>query len=801
MTKIKKYPIKNPVSSDKFVGSDSENSDKTVNFSFDGVLSLLNSLNESEAISYVFSTESSGELDENGIGYFISENDIINPGDLTKIIVSKSIVSGIDLSELFMYMGVNKANFVLKLRNVSDPNNFIYLNIVSVTEEEFSFSFSVSVNGTGGFLGELVDTKMYSFLFETVSSTDTDVIHKTLDETKIGTLTVNKTQTSGGVALVGQSTTKANGEQFYAQSGESILGVSAPVIESQSGGIGTDFTPSNTVVALKFNTTASASFIQGIRLRIKKTGALTDLSTVVVRMYTDNLGVPGTAFGGGGTIFANNISSTYTDVDAIIQNVTIPISTSTPYWVVITRTESGGSFVFDSSIGTGTTYQGATTETANVDTGRQIFNTIYARSAYGGHFVAEHSHGAWGTSITGAGIRGDSKSHFGGFFKSRDDWGSQSESTNSGGSIGISVNGVGSAARTSSTNVNTPAFRAEHTSGITGLGSIVSGRSYLLGRTVIGAGVDYNATLEVVGGISRFSGKVLLNATGVDVSTQDKGFTLDVNGSILKRAFGVTTPYTSVGNGELSIGGRAGGTVPAITTRTNSTTLTGMLITAIQNANTTRTGDADIILKTGFENGSDAIQTLTTAGAALQVLNNTTPLLNVYRNGNVSIGSPPDAGYKLDVDGTAIIRSILTLSATPTTSVGTYEIVTRNSATGVVEKITSSTLPNLGVKTYTALINQTGTSAPTVTVLGSNTVGTIVWTRSTSGFYFGTLSGAFPAGKTFFTITPSSSSASYAMFRNTDNQIVIRTQDNSTVPFTDSDDKLFSNSIRIEVYP
>lgn len=171
MTKIKKYSIKNPVSSDKFIGSDSENSDKTVNFSFEGVLALLNSLNEHEAISYVFSTESSGELDENGIGYFISENNIIDPEDLTKIIVSKSIVSGIDLSELFTYMGVNKANFVLKLRNISDPNNFIYLDIVSVTEEEFSFSFSVSVNETGGFLGELVDTKMYSFSFEIMPPT------------------------------------------------------------------------------------------------------------------------------------------------------------------------------------------------------------------------------------------------------------------------------------------------------------------------------------------------------------------------------------------------------------------------------------------------------------------------------------------------------------------------------------------------------------------------------------------------------------------------------------------------------
>jgi len=133
------------------------------------------------------------------------------------------------------------------------------------------------------------------------------------------------------------------------------------------------------------------------------------------------------------------------------------------------------------------------------------------------------------------------------------------------------------------------------------------------------------------------------------------------------------------------------------------------------------------------------------------------------------------------------------LNTSPVSSTGNYEELTRNTSTGEVEKSP--------IKKYTALISQTGTGAPTVTVLGSNTVGTIVWTRSTSGFYFGTLSGAFPAGKTFFTITPSSSSASYAMFRNTDNQIVIRTQDNSTVPFTDADDKLFSNSIRIEVYP
>lgn len=104
-------------------------------------------------------------------------------------------------------------------------------------------------------------------------------------------------------------------------------------------------------------------------------------------------------------------------------------------------------------------------------------------------------------------------------------------------------------------------------------------------------------------------------------------------------------------------------------------------------------------------------------------------------------------------------------------------------------------------KIYTALIDQSSTSNPTTTILGNNTIGAIVWTRSTNGFYFGTLTGAFPAGKTYLSITPSSPTASYSIFRNTSDQIVIRTQDNSTVPFTDADTKLFSNSIKIEVYP
>lgn len=52
-------------------------------------------------------------------------------------------------------------------------------------------------------------------------------------------------------------------------------------------------------------------------------------------------------------------------------------------------------------------------------------------------------------------------------------------------------------------------------------------------------------------------------------------------------------------------------------------------------------------------------------------------------------------------------------------------------------------------KIYTALLSQSGTSNPTVTVLGTNEIGSIVWTRNGVGDYTGTLTGAFTANKTF----------------------------------------------------
>lgn len=58
---------------------------------------------------------------------------------------------------------------------------------------------------------------------------------------------------------------------------------------------------------------------------------------------------------------------------------------------------------------------------------------------------------------------------------------------------------------------------------------------------------------------------------------------------------------------------------------------------------------------------------------------------------------------------------------------------------------------------YRAIMAQSGTAAPTATVL-ENTIGPIVWTRAAPGLYVGTLTGAFPIAKTMVMMTTANAS-------------------------------------------
>ena len=98
---------------------------------------------------------------------------------------------------------------------------------------------------------------------------------------------------------------------------------------------------------------------------------------------------------------------------------------------------------------------------------------------------------------------------------------------------------------------------------------------------------------------------------------------------------------------------------------------------------------------------------------------------------------------------------------------------------------------------YVALISQSGTADPTLSIL-ENTIGNIVWTRTAIGNYFGTLIGAFPnQDKTYLTLSNADTSQVLITWTSA-NQIRIRTFDFTTAYI---DGQLTYNTIEIRVYP
>lgn len=105
---------------------------------------------------------------------------------------------------------------------------------------------------------------------------------------------------------------------------------------------------------------------------------------------------------------------------------------------------------------------------------------------------------------------------------------------------------------------------------------------------------------------------------------------------------------------------------------------------------------------------------------------------------NTLEGQVPSSGSSLTVSAVTFSSQ----PATDTSTASTVNVLTVDSNGTIKKKAKSNT------KVYRALFNQSGTSAPTVTVLENTFGGNIVWTRAGAGWYVGTLSGAFTANKT-----------------------------------------------------
>lgn len=124
-----------------------------------------------------------------------------------------------------------------------------------------------------------------------------------------------------------------------------------------------------------------------------------------------------------------------------------------------------------------------------------------------------------------------------------------------------------------------------------------------------------------------------------------------------------------------------------------------------------------------------------------------------------------------------------------------------------VGDILQDIIDSCGKNEYVALVTQTGTSAPVATVIKNTLGGTVVWSRSGAGSYAATLSGAFPAAKTFISnpinLLPFSGTdfieVDYA--RANDNAVTMSTLFGANGAGVATDALISAFPVKIEVYP
>jgi hypothetical protein len=100
---------------------------------------------------------------------------------------------------------------------------------------------------------------------------------------------------------------------------------------------------------------------------------------------------------------------------------------------------------------------------------------------------------------------------------------------------------------------------------------------------------------------------------------------------------------------------------------------------------------------------------------------------------------------------------------------------------------------------YIALISQSSTSAPTVIEL-ENTIGPIVWTRNSTGIYYGTLTGAFTLDKTYVMLSNVELDSIVMAKRGNNDFIQIDTTNLHSPTAAHHDDHLKKNTLEIRVY-
>lgn len=195
----------------------------------------------------------------------------------------------------------------------------------------------------------------------------------------------------------------------------------------------------------------------------------------------------------------------------------------------------------------------------------------------------------------------------------------------------------------------------------------------------------------------------------------------------------------------------------------------------------------------GFSSGSGKSIVLNNATAAtgvpFTIQKNTVDVLTIQDNGIINATAGVTANQ-------VVVKSQLDLKANlagTQTFTGIHNFPTATAGNNTTQVATTAFAQGIRpYKVYTALLSQTGTSEPVANVLENTLGGLVVWTRSASGVYAGTLNAAFTLDKTALFITNRLAADLLRTYRGDANIIYVESNN--------GDGNLLNNTIEIRVY-
>jgi hypothetical protein len=175
MPKISKKPVypqdTNVTMGDYLIGTNVNTSNlRTQTYSVESLINLANEVVGNSTSSYKFSIDPLVTHLEQG--FFTSENNKKNPLEVTKLSFNRLTVQGINASSAFIFL-VQSGFFTIKLKNVSDLNNIIYLAPSNLVQGTNFVTFNIANFASNGLLVD-GDTYFLDYALKTAESINQD---------------------------------------------------------------------------------------------------------------------------------------------------------------------------------------------------------------------------------------------------------------------------------------------------------------------------------------------------------------------------------------------------------------------------------------------------------------------------------------------------------------------------------------------------------------------------------------------------------------------------------------------------